>query len=183
MMRVVGKMISAVLMALALATPCVHAQPLTHEPTGIVLPEEIAGFRRIGHDDYETTQPGLGTGYNYNNGKGVVASVFIYTAGQGNIASGVDSAPLAHMREQSMREITDVVQGRGESAQHLAHHRLHVKTGRGDIPILFDAFAVSSPTGVREHFVKIRMTRLPKGELPPAQRDAFYEFVARGAAD
>ena len=37
--------------------------------------------------------------------------------------------------------------------------------------------------GARGHFIKIRVTRLPQGELPPAQMDAFRDAVVRAAAD
>lgn len=193
MPRVMGIIIRAALVVLSLASAGSYAQPLTHQPTGIVLPEEIAGFRRTSHRDYEASQAGLGTGYNYNNGTGAVATVYIYTAGQTDIASGIGSPLMARLREQTLREIVEFAKSRAEITEHLAHHRLQVKAEGGDIPILFDVLTITGPSGTRDtllwlwgargHFLKIRMTRLPKGELPQAQIEAFYEFVARNAAD
>ena len=178
---------------LVLTAAPTHAQPVTHAPTGITLPEEIAGFKRTNYQDYESKQPGLGVGYNYNNGSGAVATVYIYTAGQSNIPSGVDGPLLSRMREQTVREIVEFAKGRNELPEPLSQRRLMVKTASADIPVLFDAFVITSPAGARDtmawlwgargHFVKIRITRLPKGELPQPQMEAFYEFVVRSTAD
>lgn len=193
MKPLLSKIVLAAVLVCLLAPPDIQAQTLTHQPTGITLPEEIAGFRRTSHQDYDAKQPGLGAGYNYYNGKGATATVYIYTAGQPNIPSGVDGALMARMREQTMREITEFARSRSETTEHLAHRRLLITTAGSDIPILFDAFTITAPTGERDtmlwlwsargHFLKIRVTRLPKGELPPPQLDGFVEFVARSAAD
>lgn len=179
--------------ALLLSPAALHAQPLTHPPTGIILPEEIAGFKRTSHLDYEPKQPGLGAGYNYNNGRGGVATIYLFTAGQSGIASGVDSPAMARMREQTLREIVEFAKSRNELTEHLAQRRLTVRTDGGELPILFDGFTITGPAGAREtmamlwgargHFLKIRMTRMPGGELTDSQMHAFYEFVVRGAAD
>ncbi len=181
------------LAAVLFATAPALAQPLTHQPTGIILPEEIAGFSRTNYQDYESRQPGLGAGYNYHNGTGAVATVYIYTAGQTGIPSGADSAALSRMREQTAREIVEFAKGRNELAEPLSQRRLLVKAEPADMPVLFDAFVITGPAGARDtmawlwgargHFVKIRMTRLPKGELPQSQMEAFYEFVVRSTAD
>ncbi len=182
----------AILTLLLSAAP-LHAQPLTHPPTGITLPEEIAGFTRTNYQDYESKQPGLGAGYNFNNGKGAVATVYIYTAGQSSIASGVDSPLLSRMREQTLREVVEFAKSRNEITEHQSQRRLLVKTEAAEMPVLFDALVITGPAGARDtmawlwgargHFVKIRMTRLPKGELSQPQMEAFYEFVVRSTAD
>ncbi len=170
-----------------------HAQPLTHEPTGITLPEEIAGFKRMSYQDFEAKQAGLGAGYHYSNGQGAAATVYIYTAGQTNIPPGVDSPMMARMREQTLREIIEFAKQRNELTEHQSQSRVLVKTESADLPVLFDALVITGPGGARDtlawlwgtrgHFLKIRITRLPKGELPQSQIDAFYEFVVRSSAN
>lgn len=193
MKRVAAILFLVVSIALWLAPSGSQAQPLTHELSGIVLPEDIAGFRRTSHADYESKQPGLGAGYNYNNGKGAVATIYIYTAGQSKIPSEIDSPLVARLREQTMREITEFAKSRGETTVHRGNQLLHLTHRGADIAALFDRFVIAGPSGERDtmlwlwaargHFLKIRVTRLPNGELPAAQIDAFFEFVARAAAD
>jgi hypothetical protein len=180
-------------LTLALAVAPLQAQPLTHQPSGITLPEQIAGFTRTSYQDFEARQAGLGAGYNYNNGKGAVATVYIYTAGQTNIASGADTPSLARLREQTLRDIVEFAKGRNELTEHVSQRRLLVKAGAVNTPVLFDALVITSPGGARNtlawlwaargHFLKIRMTRLTDGELPASQIEAFYEFVVSSAAD
>ena len=185
--------IAALWLAAAQLNTLSHAQPLTHQPTGITMPGEIAGFKRLSYQDFEAKQPGLGAGYHYNNGQGAVATVYIYTAGQAAIPSGVDSPLVARLREQTLREIIDFAKQRNELTEHLSQRRLLVKAESADIPVLFDTLTITGPTGARDtlawlwgargHFLKIRMTRLPKGELPQSQIEAFYEFVVRSSAN
>jgi len=182
-----------VLGILLLASFTPRAQPLTHQPTGIVLPEAIAGFSRTNHQDYEARSPGLGAGYNYNNGKGAVATVYLYTAGLPHVPPDVDTPVMTRMRQQTLREIVEFAKSRNEITEHLTQHRLTVKTEGREVPVLFDALTITGPAGARDtllwlwgsrgHFIKIRATRLPQGELPQTQMDAFRDAIVRAAAD
>lgn len=181
----------ALLWLAIIALPAI-AEPVTHRATGIVFPDEIAGFQREGVSDHESRSPGLGFSYHYKLPTRVLASIYIYTAGLASVPTAIDHPVMTQLREQTVREIAHFAQSRGDAARHSLNATIKVKTDGGEVPVLFDGFIISSPGGARNtfaflwsargHFMKIRMTREPGGVLEPSQMMGFVETVARLAA-
>ena len=169
-----------------------YAAPVVHQPTGISFPDEIAGFARDRVEDYESKAPGLGFGYHYRTTTGAFASVYVYTVGISNVPASIDHPVMGKLREQTVREILQFAQSRSEAAQHTLQETIKVKTDSGEVPVLFDGFIVNSPGGARNtfvwlwtsrgHFLKVRVTRVPAGDLDPGQLREFYESIVRLSA-
>lgn len=183
---------SAVLYFLASVALPARAEIIIHQASGIAIPAEIAGFKRDRVADYESQTAGLGFGYHFNTPSGVIGSIYIYKAGMPSVPSDISHPVMGQLREQTIREITQLAHSRGESVRPIMNGTLKISTLRGEIPVLFDAFSIGSSSGSRttyawlwgsrDHILKIRVTRPPLGMLDPALMKEFYETVVRLAA-
>jgi hypothetical protein len=170
-----------------------HAESVLHQPTGITLPDEIAGFERVRVHDHESRKPGLGFSYHYMTKTGAVASIYIYTAGLLNVPSDVNDPLVVQLRERTIRELFLFAQMNREAPCQTLKDTLEVKTNKAEVLVLFDGFIISSPSGERStllwlwssrsHFFKIRLTHLLSEELDPKQLRDFYESMVRLSAE
>jgi hypothetical protein len=177
------------LVGLGCAVPAVLAEPVVHQRTGISFPDEIAGFERIGVKDFEALRPGFGFSYVYRTADGVTASVYVYTAGLPRVPDDLAHPVFAFVREQTVREVLQVAQSRGESARATWEETIKVSSQRGEVPVLSDGFIISAPAGPRNsfvwlwpargHFIKIRMTSEAAGERDARQIRLFCESMVR----
>lgn len=169
------------------------AEPVTHTASGIVFPENVAGFERTGVHDYESKHPGLGFSYSYRSA-GRFATVYVYTAGLSAVPSDIKHPAFIKLREQTEREIVEFARSRGETAKQTIQGTVTARTSTRKVPILVDGFTIDAPkTGARStyawlwaargHFLKVRLTR--RGEEGADQQfmHAFLEAVAQLAAE
>ncbi len=180
--------IVALLFVAVLAHPA-YGAPVAHQASGIVFPDEIAGFSRERVEDYESKQAGLGFSYAYKTSAGVIGTVYVYTAGLPAVPANIDHPVMGQLREQTIRDIEQVARSRNEVVRPGSKGTIKVNTEAGEVAVLFDSFIVSSPHGARNtflwlwsargHFLKIRVTREPTGVLDPKQLREFYETVVR----
>jgi hypothetical protein len=171
-----------------------YAEPLTHQPTGIVFPDELAGFQRTEASDMESKQRGLGFSYTYRSPDNVVATVYVYTAGVANIPAD-PAGPIVHqLREHTIKEIFQYAERFGETPRPSMKATVKVKTEKGEVPVLFDGFTVNSPQSgtrstylwlwaARGHFLKIRLTHPPAATADFKHSIAFHEAVVRLTVD
>lgn len=169
------------------------AEPVTHTASGIVFPENVAGFERTRVHDYESKHPGLGFSYSYRSA-GAFATVYVYTAGLSAVPSDIKHPALRKLREQTAREIVEFARSRGETAKQTIQRTVTARTPTGELPILFDGFTIDAPkTGLRStygwlwttrgHFLKVRLTRSREDEADQQFMHAFVEAVAQLAAE
>lgn len=179
--------------ALALSiTRLVEADPYQHRESGFECPDHLASFARIGVDDYESKHPGLGIACKYRLQNDLFADIYIYTAGMSTVPADVTDPLISRLRGQTLREIEEFSQSRGEQVRKMNETILEVRTDRGPVPVLYDSFVISAPNGTRNtwlwlwtarnHVMKIRMTRPPSGDPDPKLVREFYETVVRMAA-
>lgn len=183
--------LGALLFVVGLALPA-YAEPIVHQATGIVFPDEIAGFSRSGVKDYESERAGLGFSYAYKTTTGVAGTIYVYTAGLSSVPTAIDHPVMGQLRNQTISEIEQFARSRNEAVRPGQKGTLKVSTDSGEVTVLFDSFIVSSPSGARNtfvwlwssrgHFLKIRVTREPTGVLDAKQLREFYETVVRLAA-
>ena len=95
----------------------VYAAPVVHEPTGIAFPDEIAGFSRAEIGDYESERRGLGTAYNYRTTTGVLATVYVYTAGLSDVPADISHPLMRRLHEQTLKEIDQAARMHNEIAR------------------------------------------------------------------
>lgn len=109
----IAALVSAVVRAgpaLALDPPApddrLISAPMTHAPTGLRFPLEIAGVPFIRSIDYARADddPGLGFGYTYGIPGRLLVTVFVYDLGQ-RAPQGHDSAVVAAAFDQSLASI------------------------------------------------------------------------------
>lgn len=140
------------LLWLAIVAHPAAAEAITHQASGIAFPDEIAGFQREGVNDHESKSPGLGFSYHYKLPTRVLASIYICTAGVSSVPTAIDHPVMGQLREQTVREIGQFAQSRGDIARHSLNATIKVKTDSGEVPVLFDGFIISSPGGGRNTF-------------------------------
>jgi len=157
-----------------------HAEPVVHQPTGIVFPDDIAGFERGRAVNHEERQAGLGFSYGYHLGPGVNATVYVYSARQCPVPAGIDTPAVTGMRDQTLDEIRQYYGAAEEVSRDVARY----PGQSGDVPVLLDVLKVRSD-GVqvetmvwlwasRDHFIKIRLS----GAAPFAEPEAARKFAA-----
>lgn len=178
----------AILLLLALAAAGLRAAPVVHGPTGIAVPDALAGFVRYAVDDYESRSRGLGVAYHFRHPGGDTASLYLYTAGVA-VPSSIDHPTMVQLRAQTVREVTQAAQGRGETADPLDSGVLGVATALGEMLLLEDRFTLAGPGGrrlstlalwsTRGHFAKVRITAAPGREGDASLYRAFQEAAVR----
>jgi hypothetical protein len=178
----------ALWLLLALAASGLRAAPLVHGPTGIAVPDAIAGFARYAVDDHESQSRGLGVAYHFRHAGGDTASLYLYTAGV-QVPSSIDHATMVQLRAQTVREIAQAAQGRGEAANPLDSSVVRVPTALGEMLVLEDRFTLTGPGGkrlstlglwtARGHFAKVRITSAPGREGDATLHRAFQEAAVR----
>lgn len=169
------------------------AQPYQHQPSGFECADQVAGFARIAVIDYEAQHPGLGAACKYRLRNDVIADVYIYTAGLSPVPRETLHPAMLQLRAQTVSEIEQFAESRGERARRTESATLQVETPRGKADVLYDAFVITSPQEARHtwlwlwsargHVMKIRMTRRPDAEPDPARVREFAEAVVRTAAN
>ena len=168
------------------------AEPYLHAPSGFECPDQVAGFTRVGIDDYESKQRGLGVACKYQVRKDLFADVYLFTAGLNTVPADISDPVMLQLRGQTVSEIEQYAQSRGEQSRKVNATTLTVQTDRGPVQVFYDSFVISSPNGARntwmwlwtarKHVMKIRMTRPPAGDVDPKMVREFYESIVRLAA-
>jgi hypothetical protein len=163
-----------------------------HAASGIECPDEVAGFQRTEIQDFESKQPGLGIACKYQFKNDLYADVFIFKGGVANIPTDISHPLIVGLREQTLREIEQAAQARGERARRGTAAKGNVQSEKGPIAVYYDALIISSPSGsrntfvwlwtARNHVMKIRMTLPASGNLDLKTWREFYEAVVRSAA-
>lgn len=181
-----------VLVAL-LAIHGAHAEPFHHKASGFECPDDVAGFTRVGIYDYESQHPGLGVACKYYFQPHLVADVYIYTAGMASVPAQSTHPVMLQLRAQTVKEIEQYAESRGEQPRKTEGATLEIQTKRGPVAVLHDGFVISAGNATREtwvwlwtarnHIMKIRMTRPPSAEPAPAKMREFYEAIVRMAAN
>jgi hypothetical protein len=178
----------------ALATVCgAGAEPYQHKPSGFECADQFGGFARIAVIDYEAQHPGLGAACKYRLRNDMIADVYIYTAGLSPVPHETMHPAMLQLRAQTVGEIEQFAESRGERARKTESATLQVETRAGGTNVLYDAFVITSPQEARHtwlwlwsargHVMKIRMTRRPDAEPDPAKVREFAEAVVRTASD
>jgi len=169
------------------------AQPFQHKPSGFECADQVAGFMRIAVIDYEAQHPGLGAACKYRLQNDVIADVYVYTAGMSPVPHETLHPTMLQLRAQTVSEIEQFAESRGERARRTESATLQVETRAGKTNVLYDAFVITSPQEARHtwlwlwsargHVMKIRMTRRPDAEPNAAKVREFAEAVVRTAAN
>jgi hypothetical protein len=180
------------LMALAIVRGA-GAEPYQHKPSGFECADQVAGFARIAVVDYEAQHPGLGAACKYRLQNDVIADVYVYTAGLSPVPRETLHPAMQRLRAQTVSEIEQFAESRGERVRKIESATLQVGTRAGGTDVLYDAFVIISPQEARHtwlwlwsargHVMKIRMTRRPDAEPDPARVREFAEAVVRTAAN
>lgn len=186
-----GRAIAAVLFAAFGAAAA--AETFHHQASGFECPDDLAGFRRVGIYDYEAQHPGLGVACKYHLQPYLVADVYIYTAGLASVPADSTHPAMLQLREQTVKEIEQFAEQRGEKPRKTGGATIEIQTKRGAVAVLYDGFVIDAPGGTRDtwvwlwsarnHVMKIRMTRPPAADPAPARLREFYEAVVRLAAE
>ena len=182
------------LAALALfAASGAGAEPYQHQPSGFECADQVAGFLRIAVVDYEAQHPGLGAACKYRLRNEIIADVYVYTAGLSPVPRDTLHPTMLKLRAQTVSEIEQYAESRGERARKTESATLQVETPRGKAEVLYDAFVITTPQDARHtwlwlwsargHVMKIRMTRRPEAEPDAARVREFAEAVVRTASN
>jgi hypothetical protein len=164
-----------VLIALLLAGGPAAAQPFqpqgvyTHAPSGLAFPESLGGMRRAMAIDYERERPGLGVGVKYVVEGGIFADVYVFTAGQSRIATGITDPLVQRMVDAAVRDIyTVAASGRYTDVKPAGNQVVSLGQGAGAPQALVASFTYvlsgnevySQVYGLaaHNHFVKVRVT-------------------------
>ena len=110
--------------------------------------------------------------YQYKND--LFADVFIFKGGVANIPSDISHPLLVQLREQTLSEIVQGAQLRGETARRGTTATIKIETDGGPVSVYYNALIISSPREgarntflwlwtARNHVMKIRMT------VPPSE--------------
>ena len=184
---------ACLLAALAFVTGGAGAQPYQHKPSGFECAEQVAGFARIAVIDYEAQHPGLGAACKYRLQNDIIADVYVYTAGLSPVPHETLHPAMQQLRAETVTEIEQYAEQRGERARKTESATLQVETPRGKAEVLYDAFVITTPQDARHtwlwlwsargHVMKIRMTRRPDAEPDAAKVREFAEAVVRTAAN
>ena len=184
---------ACLLAALALFTGGAGAQPYQHKPSGFECAEQVAGFARVAIVDYEAQHPGLGAACKYRLQNDLIADVYVYTAGLSPVPHETLHPAMQQLRAETVTEIEQYAEARGERARKTESATLQVETSRGKADVLYDAFVITTPQDARHtwlwlwsargHVMKIRMTRRPDAAPYAAKVREFAEAVVRTAAN
>lgn len=165
-----------VLIGLLLAAAPAAAQPFqpaglyTHAPSGLAFPESLGGMRRAMAIDYERQSPGLGVSVKYVvESGGMFADVYVFTAGQAQIATGIADPLVQRMVDAAVRDIYTVGRsGRYADIKPAGSQVVSLGQAAGAPQALVASFSyVLSGTEVysqvyglaaHNHFVKVRVT-------------------------
>ena len=186
------RVLVVVIMALAsMRGAC--AEPYQHKPSGFECAEQVAGFARIAVIDYEAQHPGLGAACKYRLQNDIIADVYVYTAGLSPVPHETLHPAMQQLRAETVTEIEQYAESRGERARKTESETLQVQTPRGKADVLYDAFVITTPQDARQtwlwlwsargHVMKIRMTRRPDAAPDAAKVREFAEAVVRTAAN
>ena len=169
------------------------AQPYQHKPSGFECAEQVAGFARVAIIDYEAQHPGLGAACKYRLQNDIIADVYVYTAGLSPVPHETLHPAMQQLRAETVTEIEQHAESRGERARKIESATLQVQTPRGNADVLYDAFVITTPQDARHtwlwlwsargHVMKIRMTRRPDAAPDAAKVREFAEAVVRTAAN
>ena len=164
---------------LLLASGFSLAEPVVHQPTGISFPDEIAGFARDEVTNYESKHAGFGFSYGYNLRSRIAATVYVYSAGQCPVPSGIDGPAITRMREQTLAEIRQAY----ESVEPVTRETARFAGEKDEIPVLYDLLKLQADGrprvstvwlwAARDHFIKIRISASSLDDL-----DKMREFAA-----
>jgi len=119
--------------------------------------------------------------------------VYVYTAGLSPVPRDTLHPAMQQLRAQTVGEIEQFAESRGERASKTESATLQIETLRGKADVLYDAFVITTPQDARHtwlwlwsargHVMKIRMTRRPEAEPDAAKVREFAEAVVRSAAN
>jgi hypothetical protein len=188
-----GRTIRAFLLVVIAAAGQAAADPYQHAASGFECADQVAGFARVSVVDYEAQYPGLGVACKYRLQDGFFADVYIYSAGLRPVPREATHPALQRLHAQTVQEIEQYAASRGEQARPTESATLQIDTAGGAVPVLYDAFVIDSPQGMRQtwlwlwsargHVMKIRMTRFSEIEADPAKPREFLQAVVRTAAN
>jgi hypothetical protein len=121
------------------------AEPYQHKPSGFECADQFGGFARIAVIDYEAQHPGLGAACKYRLRNDMIADVYIYTAGLSPVPHETMHPAMLQLRAQTVGEIEQFAESRGERARKTESATLQVETRAGGTAVLYDAFVITSP--------------------------------------
>jgi len=156
-------------LAAMLLASVVAAEPVINVATGIEFPDSIAGYERVGVNNFETQKPGLGYSYVYRTREGITASVYVFNLQLERVPDNVADPQIEAIRKMAADEVILAAKMRGSSAEKTFSITDRVKTSRGLVNVDFDMFRTHGPTFItftwiwtaRNHIFKIRLTPSP----------------------
>ena len=101
--------------------------------------DAIAGFARIAVIDYEAQHAGLGAACKYRLRNDLIADVYVYTAGLTPVPRETLHPTMLKLRAQTVGEIEQFAESRGERARQTESATLQVETRAGRTAVLYDA--------------------------------------------
>ena len=161
--------------------------PDRHPATGLTFPPQIANAQKAYSLDYGKgmQRPELGYAWNYQIGRLLSATVYVYNLSVQAIPDGPSSPPVIAQFQRSLEDIR-------AAAQAKRYDQLKVVKGPADCAfgsvvfrcITLSAIQNNAPihtslmvTGYRNHFVKVRLDWLEGSELGQASVDRFVQTL------
>ena len=183
----------ALITSIALAAVVAAADLYRHVPSGLDCLPEIAGFTLQTVYEDEKAYPGHGVTCAYVAPQ-YGAHIQIFNEKLPSVPADINHPAFVQLHDRTLRDIERTAQSHNETARLMDHAVLNVDTARGPIPVYYDAYVVESPKlgtrtewawlwTSRNHFVKIRMTRVGTGSLSPRRAREFFDAVVRLAAE
>ncbi|MET0335774.1 MAG: hypothetical protein ABW190_16015 [Rhizobacter sp.] len=168
-----------ILACLVLSVSCVLAQAAVHEKSiDASFPDELAGLTFVGRKEFPQKELGVNLAYEQGLLRG---SVFIYTAGLRSIPDGADNDKVRKHFDQVIGEVKQMETLGKVRAISFKDDRSQVTTLAGcgpqflwreyEMTLSEDLKLVSYTylTGVRDHFVKLRISH--KNGAPHGKKD------------
>jgi len=161
--------------------------PDRHPATGLVFPAQIANAPKVQSTDYGKTmnRPELGYSWNYQIGRLLLATVYVYNLSVQTIPDGPSNPPAIAQFQHSLEEIR-------QAAQFKGYDQLKTIKGPADCPVgsvVFRCITLSAVqnnqpiytglmvTGYRNHFLKLRLDWLEGSEIGQAVVDRFVQTL------
>lgn len=175
-------------LAIFLMASVVTAEPIVNVGTGVAFPDSIAGYERIGVNDFESKKPGLGFSYVYRSAEGVTASIYVFNLQQAQIPSDIEAPLITAVRKATADDIAQVAAAKGYSAKSTFTTIVPVNTNMGVAKVTFDMFRIPAPFGgntftwiwpARNYIFKVRLTPSTSAEINTQLMQQFYQAVVR----
>lgn len=178
-----------IFLALALSTQAAWSDPYVHAPSGVSFPDQVAGLQRRNVNDYEAQHPGSGVSVKYQSTAGLIVDVYAYTAGLRQIPNDINNPVMAQLRQLTETDIANFAKSKGAEVRRGESMTVEVETSKSKVPVLYNSYVIVFPDGsrnsfvwlwpARNHFFKIRISRLPGDGSDPRVIREFYESFVR----